>query len=81
MKALTGIVISTKMEKSATVEVAHSWTHPKYKKTIKKTKKYIVHNEVGANKGDKVELQEVKPISRLKHFSIIKIVEAARNVI
>jgi len=80
MKTLTGIVISDKMMKSATVEVEHLWTHPKYKKTIRKTKKYIVNNEVEAHKGDKVELTEIKPMSRLKHFSITKIIEAARVI-
>ncbi len=80
MKALIGIVTSDKMIKSAVVEVEHLWTHPKYKKTIRKTKKYIVNNEIGAQKGDRVELTEIKPMSRLKHFSITKITDAARAI-
>jgi len=75
MKTLVGVVVSDKMTKSATVEVAHTWTHPKYKKTLTKTKKYLVHNEVAAKKDDKVELTETRPMSRLKHFAITKIIE------
>ncbi len=75
MKSLIGRVLSTKMTKSASVEVAHTWTHPKYQKTITKTKKYLVHNELNAKKDDKVELTEVKPLSRLKRFAITKIIE------
>jgi small subunit ribosomal protein S17 len=76
MKTLVGVVLSTKMTKSAVVEVAHAWTHPKYKKTITKTKKYIVHNELDAKKDDKVELTETRPMSRLKRFAITKIIES-----
>ena len=48
MKTFTATVTSTKMIKSAVVSVSHTWTHPKYKKTVKKTKKYIVDNQLGA---------------------------------
>jgi small subunit ribosomal protein S17 len=80
MKILTGTVLAAKMTKSATVEVTHTWTHPKYKKTIKKTKKYVVHNELGAKAGDVVELTEGKPMSKLKTFTITKIIESAKLV-
>jgi small subunit ribosomal protein S17 len=45
MKILTGTVVSDKMDKSAAVSVTQTWIHPKYQKTVKKSKKYIVHNE------------------------------------
>jgi small subunit ribosomal protein S17 len=80
MKTFIGKVTSTKMTNSAAVSVSHTWTHPKYKKTVKKSKKYIVDNKVGANEGDKVEIQETRPISKLKHFAITKIIEAAKIV-
>lgn len=76
MKILTGTVIDTKMTKSATVTVSHTWTHPKYKKTVKKSKKYIAHNELNAKKGDTVEMTETRPMSKRKHFIITKIIES-----
>jgi len=74
-KRLTGIVKRTAMEKSATVMVSRVVVHPKYKKRTKKTRSYIVHNELGAKAGDRVRLEECKPISRHKHFTIIKIIK------
>lgn len=78
MKVFTGKVVSTKMNQSATVSVSHTWTHPKYKKTIKKSKRYIVDNKLNAQLGDTVTIQETRPMSKLKHFTITKIVEAAK---
>jgi len=78
MKSFTGVITSTKMEKSATVEISHTWTHPKYKKTVKKSKKYIVGNDLGAREGDMVLIHETRPMSRLKRFSIVKIIEQAK---
>lgn len=80
MKTLTGTVVSAKMMKSATVEVSHTWTHPKYKKTVNKSKKYIVQNDLDAKKGDVVELVETRPTSRLKRFTITKIIEPAKLI-
>ena len=77
MKIFTGIVTSTKMTHSAVVSVSHTWTHPKYKKTIKKSKAYLVDNKLAAHKGDHVEIQETKPLSKLKHFAITKIITSA----
>lgn len=73
MKTLIGKVTSTKMTQSAVVVVSHTWTHPKYKKTVKKSKKYIVDNKLLAKEGDRVEIKEIKPMSKLKHFTITKI--------
>ncbi len=80
MKTFVGKVTSTKMMKSATVTVGHTWTHPKYKKTVQKSKKYIVDNNLNANLGDTVEIAETKPLSKRKHFAIIKIVETAKII-
>ena len=44
MKTFTGNVTSTKMEKTIVVEVTRMWMHPKYKKTVKRTRKYLVHD-------------------------------------
>lgn len=72
-KQLTATVISAKMEKSAKVQVVRRWTHPVYKKTITKRRNYIVHNEnENLVKGDKVTIQETKPISKKKRWEIVK---------
>lgn len=77
MKVLVGTVVSDKMMKSATVEVTQTWIHPKYKKTIKKTKKYIVHNNADAQVGDVVQLHETRPMSKSKRFVIAQVVAKA----
>lgn len=73
MKKLTGTIISDKMTKSAVVLVESSWSHPLYKKTVKRSKKYLVDNPKGAKLNDKVEITENKPTSRKKRFTISKI--------
>ena len=74
-KKLTGTVKKAAMEKSAVVEVNRIVVHPKYKKRTKSTKSYMVHNLLKAKAGDKVQIEEIKPISRHKRFSIIKIIK------
>jgi len=73
VKTLTGTVISSKMDKSAVVLVERLWRHPLYKKTVHRSKKYLVHNQLKAKEGDVVEIKETKPISRRKRWVIIKI--------
>ncbi|PIS08715.1 30S ribosomal protein S17 [Candidatus Beckwithbacteria bacterium CG10_big_fil_rev_8_21_14_0_10_34_10] len=74
MRQLKGKVLSQKMTKSAVVEVSRFWTHPIYKKRIKKTKKYLVHNEIKVKDGDPVIIQECRPISKKKRFELIKVI-------
>lgn len=72
-KKLIGRVISTKMEKTVVVEVERKFTHPLYKKVITRHKKYKAHNEnFNLNIGDKVLIEETRPISKEKHFQVIK---------
>ena len=72
-KQLTATVISTKMKKSAKVQVVRRWAHPIYKKTITKRKNYLVHNpKLDLKPGDKVIIQETKPISKKKRWEILK---------
>ena len=73
-KILTGIVKKAAMEKSAVVTVDRIVVDPKYKKRTKKTRSYIVHNQLNAKAGDRVKLEENKPMSRHKRFAIIKII-------
>lgn len=71
-KKLKGMVVSDAMEKTIVVLVDRYVKHPKYKKYIKKRKKYKVHDEKNEyKKGDRVIIQECRPISKDKHFKII----------
>lgn len=72
-KILKGMVVSDKMDKTVVVKVSRFVVHPKYGKRIKKTKKYKAHDEENVKKvGDNVEIEEVRPISKDKHFKVIK---------
>ena len=73
MKKFTGQVISTKTPKTAKVLVERFWQHPVYKKRVKRSKKYLVHDEIGVKLGDKVVIQETKPISKRKKFKITEV--------
>ncbi len=75
MKQFKGTIISDKMDKSAVVVVESSWRHPLYKKTVKRSKKYLVHNTLSAKTGDMVEISESKPMSKKKRFIITKILK------
>jgi len=75
MKLFTGKVIGEKMQKTATVAVERVVTHPLYGKKMKISKKYQVHNEVGAKTGQKVIFKASKPYSKLKRWTIVKVLE------
>ncbi len=71
-KVLKGIVTSDKMDKTLIVKVTRFIEHKKYGKRIKKNKRYKVHDEDNSKKiGDRVEIEETKPLSKDKHFKII----------
>ena len=71
-RLLSGKVISSNSNKTVVVEVIRRVKHKLYKKIIKKTKKYHVHNENNSYKsGDFVTIQESKPISKLKRWVVI----------
>lgn len=74
---VTGTVISDKMEKTVVVSVSRKTRHPLYRKIVLHTKKYKAHNIIGAKVGDKVQIQETKPLSRDKRFMVTKIFEKA----
>lgn len=73
MKKLTGLVISMKMPKMAVVLVERLCLHPVYKKRVKRSKKYLVHDEIGVKLGDKVVIQETRPISKRKKFKVVEV--------
>lgn len=70
---LRGVVVSDKMDKTVVVTVSRFVKHPLYGKFYKVSKKYKAHDEENKYKiGDKVEIVETKPISKDKHFQIVK---------
>ena len=71
-KKLKGVIVSDKMDKTAVVLVNRYTKHPKYKKYLKISKKYKAHNENNEyKKGDRVIIEECRPMSKDKHFKII----------
>ena len=68
-RILKGKVIKNKSEKTIIVDVESTYIHKKYKKYLKKNKKYAVHDEENISKlGDKVQIIESRPISKTKKF-------------
>lgn len=77
-KVLQGIVVSDKMEKTAVVRVLRTIQHPLYKKTLRKTKNYKIHDEENTcGVGDQVRLIECKPISKDKCWRLLEVVRKA----
>ena len=78
-KVREGVVVSTKMDKTAVVAVIEKVRHPKYAKFVQRTKKLYAHDEANdANVGDKVRIMETKPLSKTKRWRVIDIVERAK---
>ena len=72
-RRLTGVVVSNKMEKSATVSVQRLVKHARYHKYIKRNKTYLAHDENNTvNVGDLVVIEESRPISRRKRWVIVE---------
>ncbi len=79
-KTLKGVVVKQAMKDTATVSVERFVMHPKYKKYLRKTKKYLVHDPENATAvGDKVVIRETRPISKRKHFVIVSRVSSNQN--
>ena len=72
-KVLAGTVVKSAMKDTVTVEVESYVKHPKYKKYMRRSKKFLVH-DVGntAQVGEKVSIRETRPISKRKHFEIVR---------
>ena len=78
-KEIIGKVTSNKMEKSIVVSIERKIKHPLYGKFLKKTKKYVAHDEKNeCNEGDIVQLMETRPMSKSKRWRLVKIVEKAK---
>ena len=70
-KQLKGTIVSNKMQKTVVVSVERIKEHPKYKKRYKVHKKYKAHSDEQYNVGDKVLIEETKPISKDKKWKVI----------
>ncbi len=77
-KEFTGVVVSDKMDKTRVVLVERRVRHPLYKKEIKKRKKFYAHDENNECRiGDKVKIMDTRPLSKLKRWRIVEIIERA----
>jgi len=77
-KIRTGMVVSDKADKTIAVAIETSYRHPLYRKTLKKTKKFAVHDEENkARVGDQVRIMEIRPISKTKHWRLLDVVKEA----
>jgi len=78
-KNRVGTVVANKMDKTITVSVERQFAHPLYKKIIKKSKNFLVHDESNqARVGDKVRIVESRPLSKRKRWKLVEIIEKAR---
>lgn len=78
---LEGRVTSDKMSKTITVQVERTYKHPKYKKYVRKAAKYHAHDEAGIAKiGDRVEIMACRPLSRLKRWTLVRVIEKSKQV-
>ena len=78
-KEKIGLVVSNKMEKSITVIVERKVKHPKYGKFVKKTSKFMAHDEKNeCNEGDTVRIMETRPLSKNKCWRLVEIIERAK---
>ena len=74
-KEQIGLVVSNKMQKTIVVKIEKRYPHPIYSKTILRTKKYLVHDSLEeCNIGDKVLVQECRPLSKRKRWKLVKII-------
>lgn len=70
---MIGRIVSTKMQKTVTVLVERQSIHHLYKKAFKRSKKYLVDDPIGVKEGDLVEIVKFRPVSKNKHWRIIKV--------
>ncbi|WP_088893846.1 30S ribosomal protein S17 [Leptolyngbya ohadii] len=74
VKERVGLVVSDKMDKTVVVAVENRSPHPKYKKIMVRTKRFKVHDEENKCKvGDRVRIQETRPLSRTKRWTVVDI--------
>ena len=78
-KTRVGTVVSTKMDKTVVVSVVERVRHSRYQKTLQRTKKLYAHDEANdVREGDRVRVQETRPLSRTKRWRVVEVLERAR---
>jgi len=80
MKIFTGRVVATKTAKTATVSVERMTIHPLYKKRLKRSTKYQVHDEIGVKVGDRVKFADSRPYSKTKKWKISEVIKEKGRV-
>ena len=74
-KTMTGVVVSNKMDKTVVIKVERRFAHPVFKKVVKTTKKYKVHDEKNeCLEGDFIRIQETRPLSKEKHWRLLGVI-------
>jgi small subunit ribosomal protein S17 len=78
-KTRIGVVASNKMDKTISVSVQRRLQHPIYGKFVKKSRKFVAHDENNdCNVGDKVRIMETRPLSKRKRWRLVEIIERAK---
>jgi len=78
-KVREGVVVSSAMDKTAVVAVIERVRHRRYTKTVQRTKRIHAHDEANEAKvGDRVRISETRPMSKLKHWRIVEVLERAK---
>lgn len=78
-KTRTGLVTSNKMDKTITVSIEKRLQHPIYGKFVRKSKKFVAHDESNdCNTGDRVRIMETRPLSKRKRWRLVEILERAK---
>jgi len=72
-----GVVASDKMEKTVVVRVDRLIKHPKYRRYVRRTTRFMAHDEQGATVGDKVRIVETRPLSARKRWRVVEIIQKA----
>jgi len=80
-KERVGVVVSDKMDKTVIVAIENRAPHPKYRKIIVRTKRYKAHDEDNRCRvGDRVRIQETRPLSRTKRWMVLDVLESAPRI-
>lgn len=74
-RTLIGVVSSNKMQKTVVVKVERMIEHPRYKKIVKRFSKFYAHTEIPLKVGDTVEIEETRPLSKLKRWRVRRVVK------
>ncbi len=74
-----GVVASDKMQKTVVVRVDRLIKHPKYRRYVRRTSKFMAHNELDATVGDKVRIVETRPLSARKRWRVVEVVQKAEK--